>query len=35
MPGIRQTDGKYNFNLAAELKPGAISMTPWGTGAFL
>jgi hypothetical protein len=34
LSGIWQTDAKYNFNLAADLKPGVIVMTPWGQALF-
>ena len=29
LSGIWQTDVKYNFNLAADLKPGEVVMLPW------
>ena len=34
LSGIWQTDIKYNFNLAADLKPGDIVMLPWGQALF-
>ena len=34
LSGIWQTDIKYNANLAADLKPGDIVMTPWGQALF-
>jgi hypothetical protein len=34
LSGIWQTDIKYNANLAADLKPGVIVMTPWGQALF-
>jgi len=32
--GIWQTDSKYNFNLAADLKPGDVVMTPWAEALY-
>jgi hypothetical protein len=34
LSGIWQTDGKYNFNLAADLKPGDVIMTPWAEALY-
>jgi hypothetical protein len=34
LSGIWQTDGKYNFNLAADLKPEAIVMLPWAQALY-
>jgi hypothetical protein len=34
LSGIWQTDVKYNFNLAADLKPGDVVMLPWGQALF-
>jgi hypothetical protein len=34
LSGIWQTDLKYNFNLAADLKPGDVVMTPWAQALF-
>jgi hypothetical protein len=34
LSGIWQTDGKYNFNLAADLKPGDVVMTPWAEALY-
>jgi hypothetical protein len=34
LSGVWQTDAKYNFNLAADLKPEAIVMLPWAQALF-
>jgi hypothetical protein len=34
LSGIWQTDVKYNFNLAADLKPGDVVMLPWAQALF-
>jgi hypothetical protein len=34
LSGIWQTDVKYNFNLAADLKPGDVVMTPWAEALY-
>lgn len=34
LSGIWQTDLKYNFDLAADLKPGTVVMLPWGQALF-
>jgi hypothetical protein len=34
LSGLWQTDVKYNFDLAADLKPGAVVMLPWGQALF-
>jgi hypothetical protein len=34
LSGLWQTDTKYNFNLAADLKPGDVIMTPWAEALY-
>jgi hypothetical protein len=34
LSGIWQTDTKYNFNLAVDLKPGDVVMTPWAEALY-
>src|SRR5688572_1580035 len=34
LSGLWQTDVKYNFNLAADLKPGDVVMLPWAQRLF-
>jgi hypothetical protein len=34
LSGVWQTDLKFNTNLAADLPPGAVLMTPWGKGLY-
>ncbi|HEY7441542.1 MAG TPA: hypothetical protein VH701_03910 [Vicinamibacterales bacterium] len=34
LSGIWQTDAKYNANLAADLKPGDVVMTPWAEALY-
>jgi hypothetical protein len=34
LSGLWQTDVKYNFNLAADLKPGDVVMTPWAEALY-
>jgi hypothetical protein len=34
LSGIWQTDVKYNFNLAADLKPGDVVMLPWAQALY-
>ena len=34
LSGIWQTDTKYNFNLAADLKPGDVMMLPWAQALY-
>jgi hypothetical protein len=34
LSGIWQTDTKYNFNLAADLKPGDVVMLPWAQALY-
>jgi hypothetical protein len=34
LSGVWETDTKYNFNLAADLPPGAVPMTPWAKAIY-
>lgn len=34
LSGLWQTDTKYNFNLAADLKPGEVLMLPWAQALY-
>jgi hypothetical protein len=34
LSGVWQTDAKYNANLAADLPPGAVPMTPWAKAIY-
>jgi hypothetical protein len=34
LSGVWQTDLKYNFNLASDLPPGVVRMSPWGQALY-